>query len=74
MAVPLVFPYEVLYVIASEKQGVPKRYLYFWGRWSPFTVRIFLWYYEKRTLNALGFWQKNNQSVDGWCFIFRVFA
>lgn len=35
--------------------GAPKRYLYFWGRWSPFTVRIFLWHYEKRTLNALGF-------------------
>ena len=21
--------------------GDPKRYLYFWGIWSPFTVRIF---------------------------------
>ena len=56
------------------RKGDPKRHLYFWGIWSPFTVRIFLWHYEKRTLNTLAFWQKNNPSVDGWCFIFRVFA
>lgn len=23
------------------RKGDPKRYLYFWGIWSPFTVRIF---------------------------------
>lgn len=33
----LVFPYEVL-CHCERKTGNPKRYLYFWGIWSPFTT------------------------------------
>ena len=52
------------------RKGGPKRYLYFWGIWSPFTVRIFLWHYEKRTLNALGFWQKITRRLTGGVLFF----
>ena len=33
-------------------------------------MRIFLWYYEKRTLNTLGFWQKITRRLTGGVLFF----